>query len=48
LTVLGLPEESGVLVQAGARAGIAAAVGRHATRVVSEDRDVPVGEELSL
>ncbi|MDX6265660.1 MAG: cyanophycinase [Frankiales bacterium] len=48
LTVLGLPEESGVLVQGGAQAGIAAALGQHATRVVSEDRDVPVGEELSL
>jgi hypothetical protein len=48
LTVLGLPEESGVLVQGGAQAGIAAALGQHATRVVSEDRDVPVGAELSL
>ena len=48
LTVLGLPEESGVLVPAGAPPRVATVVGQHATCVVSEDRDVPVGGEVSL
>jgi cyanophycinase-like exopeptidase len=41
--VLGLPEESGVLVED----GVLTAVGRHATRLVGEDRDLPVGRTWS-
>ncbi|MCW2674424.1 MAG: peptidase dipeptidase [Frankiales bacterium] len=44
LTLLGLPEESGVLLHG----GTAEAVGQLATHVVGSDRDVPVGAELSL
>jgi cyanophycinase-like exopeptidase len=44
LRVLGLAEESGVLFHA----GTSRALGRSATRIVSEDRDVPVGDELPL
>ncbi len=42
IQVLGLPEESGVLFAG----GTATAVGRSATRLVGEDRDVPVGSAL--
>ena len=42
LRVLGLPEESGVLFHG----GTSLALGRSATRLVTEARDVPVGEEL--
>lgn len=38
-TVLGLPEESGVLVED----GVLTAVGQRPTRLVAEDRDLPVG-----
>jgi cyanophycinase-like exopeptidase len=41
--VLGLPEESGVLVED----GVLTAVGRLPTRLVGEDRDLPVGESWS-
>lgn len=44
LTVLGLPEESGVLVHD----GVAVAVGRSATHLVGPERDVAVGETLPL
>ncbi len=39
-TVLGLPEESGVVVED----GVLTAVGQRATRMVSDDRDLPVGQ----
>lgn len=44
LTVLGLPEESGALFTA----GTAVALGQSASRVLGEDREVAVGEELLL
>jgi peptidase E len=43
-TVLGLPEESGVLV----RDGTVTAVGRHPTRLVREGTDLSVGATLRL
>lgn len=42
VTVLGLPEESGVVV----REGRLRAVGRLATHVIREGRDLPVGQSL--
>jgi len=43
IRVLGLPEESGVLVED----GVLRAVGQLPTRLVREDRDLPVGESWS-
>ena len=42
--VLGLPEESGVLL----RGGTATALGQGPTRLVLEEQDLPVGEALDL
>jgi cyanophycinase-like exopeptidase len=43
-TVLGIPEESGVLVQG----DVLTSVGRSATWLVHEDRDLPVGDSWTL
>lgn len=44
VSVLGIPEESGVVLEA----GVLTAVGQSATRLVRQQRDLPVAESLEL